>query len=238
MVYRMLLRIKVRLDSLLGLNSAHIPIKLIKSLLIRDKDPLVIDVGCNIGEFAEIIFRFNKEANIIAFDINKNLNNILKRKFQKYKFKYLRIGLSNFNGFGFVNSGTKFDRKANLSSKGSASNRIIIARLDEILKVTGNKKISILKIDTEGNDFRVLKGAHKSLLKTEIVIFELMYRSLTYGHTPEDFLVYLKSRGFNYFYRSTKYFGLIEIQTLKPWDIMTQNIVCSRTVIDKSRFLI
>ena len=88
--------------------------------------------------------------------------------------------------------------------------------------------IAIIKIDTEGNDYKVLLGAEKILRITDLVIFEVMFKILEYGNTPQDAINFLKSLGFRYFYRSTKYFGLVPISNIKPYEIMTQNIIASR----------
>ncbi len=85
-----------------------------------------------------------------------------------------------------------------------------------------------MKIDTEGNDYKVLLGAKKILKVTDIVIFEVMFKMIEYGNTPQDAVICLKNLGFKYFYRSTKYFGLVPITNIKSYEITTQNIVASR----------
>ncbi len=238
MIYSTLHKIQLRFNSLLGFNSAHIPKNLIKSITKNKNKPLIIDVGCNIGEFTQLIFKYNKKASVIAFDIDSNLGDLLNSKFSNFNFEYVNSGVSNFNGFEFVRSQKKYDRKAFLAKNGALNDKIQVIKLDNIIKKIGKRKINILKIDTEGNDFKVLQGAQKLLLRTEVVVFELMFRSLLNGNTPEDYLRYLKSKGFKHFYRSTKFFGLVEIQEIQPWEIMTQNIVSSRKIIDNYRFLV
>ena len=44
----------------------------------------------------------------------------------------------------------------------------------------------------------------------------------------ENIIKFLKELDFRYFYRSTKYFGLVPISNIKPYEIATQNIVASR----------
>ena len=74
----------------------------------------------------------------------------------------------------------------------------------------------------------MLLGAQETLRITDLVIFEVMFKSLEYGNTPQDAINFLKSLDFRYFYRSTKYFGLVPISSIKPYEIMTQNVVASR----------
>ena len=97
-----------------------------------------------------------------------------------------------------------------------------------MLKKFNYSSITIIKIDTEGNDYKVLLGSEKILRVTDIVMFEIMFKIIEYGSTPQDVIKFLKELDFRYFYRSTKYFGLVPISNIKPFAISTQNIVASR----------
>jgi len=55
-----------------------------------------------------------------------------------------------------------------------------------------------------------------------------MFKIIENGNTPQDAIIFLKDLGFKYFYRSTKYFGLVPISNIKSYEVMTQNIVASR----------
>jgi FkbM family methyltransferase len=189
--------------------------------------PIVIDVGCNVGDFSELVFKYNSGSVIHAFDLHKSLSPILNKKFKKYHFNFSQIALSDHSGSMGIKSSTKNDRKAFISKKGNLKS-IKVDKLDNILKKFNFTAIAIIKIDTEGNDYKVLLGAEKMLRITDLVIFEVMFKTLEYGSTPQDTINFLKSLDFRYFYRSTKYFGLVPIISIKPYEVMTQNIVASR----------
>ena len=196
--------------------------------LLKDKyNPIVIDIGCNIGEFSELVFKNNSSSIIHAFDLHKSLFPILNKKFNQYHFYFSQIALSNYSGNCGIESKTEHDRKAFITKK-SNSKSIKVDRLDSLLKSFNYPQVAIIKIDTEGNDYKVLLGAEKVLRVTDLVIFEVMFKSLEYGNTPQDAINFLKSLNFKYFYRSTKFFGLVPISIIKPYEIMTQNIVASR----------
>jgi hypothetical protein len=55
-----------------------------------------------------------------------------------------------------------------------------------------------------------------------------MFKMIENGNTPQEAIVFLKELGFRFFYRSTKFFGLVPITNIKSYEIMTQNIVASR----------
>jgi len=196
---------------------------------LKDKNnPIVIDVGCNIGEFSKLVFKYNNRSVIHAFDLHRNLSPILNKKFKAYKFNFSQIALSNYSGESSVVSKTKNDRKAFITKKSTLKKYIKVDKLDNVLKEFKFTSVAIIKIDTEGNDYKVLLGAEKILRITDLVIFEVMFKILEYGNTPQDAINFLKGLDFRYFYRSTKYFGLVPISNLKSHEIMTQNIVASR----------
>jgi FkbM family methyltransferase len=195
---------------------------------LEDKtNPIVIDIGCNVGEFSELVFKFNDSAIIHAFDLHRSLSPILNKKFKKYQFDFSQIALSDYSGSIGIESNTKNDRKAFITKKNNLKS-VKVDKLDNMLKRFRFSSIAIIKIDTEGNDYKVLLGAEKILRVTDLVIFEIMYKILEYGNTPQDAINFLKSLDFRYFYRSTKYFGLVPISNIKPHEIMTQNIVASK----------
>ena len=195
--------------------------------MLHKINPIVVDIGCNIGEFSELVFKCNNSSTIHAFDLHGSLSPILNNKFKKYHFNFSQIGLSNYVGSGGIKSNSKNDRKAYLSKKND-SKSVKVDKLDNVLKKFNFSSIAIIKIDTEGNDYKVLLGAKRILRVTDIVVFEIMFKMLEYGNTPQDTINFLKELGFRYFYRSTKYFGLVSISNIAPHEIMTQNIVASR----------
>jgi len=226
-LYKLIYKISIHINALLGFNSAWIPKKTLKKLLDARTNPIVIDVGCNVGEFSELIFELNDSSIIQAFDLHKSLSPVLNKKFKKYHFNFSQIALSNYSGHSHVVSNTKNDRKAFITKKSNLKS-IKVDKLDNVLKKFNFSSIAIIKIDTEGNDYKVLLGAKKMLRVTDLVIFEVMFKLLEYGNTPQDAINFLKSLDFRYFYRSTKYFGLVPITNIKPHEILTQNIVASK----------
>ena len=205
---------------------------MIKKVLEDKKNPVVIDVGCNVGEFSEFILQQNNSSIIYAFDLHEGLASVLKKKFINQQFFFNPLALSDYRGFGRINSSIKYDRKAYIT-KSNGLKKIKVDTLDNSLKRYKISEITILKIDTEGNDFKVLKGAVNTLRFTEIVIFEIMYKILENGTTPNTVIDFLRGRGFNYFYRSTKFFGLVPIDKIQPYEVMTQNIVAAKNKLDR-----
>ena len=220
--------LKIRIDAILGFNSANIPKSVIKKQIRNVKNPFIIDVGCSTGEFINICYGANNESKIFAFDLHASLEKTLKLQFQKQDFTFYNIGVSDEQGFTGVNKSKDLDRKAHLSGSAEGEFSIKVDTLDNLVGKILDKRISILKVDTEGNDFAVLKGAKKILQYTDVVIFEVMYRMVLNQNLPNDVLEYLQKYNFQYFYRASKFFGLVPIKRIMPWEISTQNIVAAR----------
>ena len=86
------------INALLGFNSAWIPEKHIRKILVGKIDPVVIDIGCNVGEFSELVFKYNSSSIIHAFDLHRSLSPILNKKFKKYHFNFSQTALSDYSG--------------------------------------------------------------------------------------------------------------------------------------------
>ncbi len=71
-------------------------------------------------------------------------------------------------------------------------------RLDQMLAFLSVTDVAVLKIDTEGADFSVLKGFDFEKLHPEVVMCEIMdHRSVEhYGYTHHDIAAYMKGRGY------------------------------------------
>jgi len=69
--------------------------------------------------------------------------------------------------------------------------------LDEILDVRDGKTPDLIKIDTQGYELEILKGAEKALLTAEFVLLEVSFLDI-YQNTPlvSDVLIFMKGHGF------------------------------------------
>jgi FkbM family methyltransferase len=223
-----------RSELLIGFNSSSLNSPDVLAILDGILDPIVVDIGCNQGDFVFDIIKVRQNAIFYCFDINSDCGIALKSRFPQAKVNFFNLGLSNESGESNFVSQSPYDRKAYLSPKdkkpssGVLVKRVKVCTLDEIVSSLGISRIDILKIDTEGHDYRVLLGAQESLKKTNVVYFEVMYRLLVEGSEPQDILELLKSNGFNFFYRLTRYLGLQPINRILPWEVATQNVIASR----------
>ena len=151
----------------------------------------IIDIGGHKGETLEFFlnnFNINK---IFVFEPNKELFEYIKNKFNSnkiYLFNY-GVGIKNekkilnitvnsaSSTINNINKNTEyFKRKKRLLSFGSnkfflGTQTIKVVNLSEFILHKENK-IDILKIDTEGYEFKVIKGLGHSISKIKLIHLE------------------------------------------------------------------
>ena len=182
---------------------------------------IFIDVGAHFGETVEL---FNKNLNIKkfhCFEPSKENFKVLKKRLSKKKF-FDKVIINNY-GLGNIseelylnytketssstindlNLNSKYlDKKLNiLNIKDSrdyfSKEKINVQTLDNYFLKNNLSEIHILKIDTEGFEFKVLKGFKKNIDKTKYIYFEHHYDDMIKkNYTFSDINNFLKNFGF------------------------------------------
>lgn len=149
---------------------------------------IMIDVGSHKGEFISRFLKIKKIKKLYCFEPNKNLFNRLKKIYKPNKKVFLsnialgknnnikRLFLSNLT---FNSTISKFNNKSiylkikNLILKDFDNNFINVKQksFDEIFSNINLKK-SFLKIDVEGYELDVLKGAKKKIKDVKYILIE------------------------------------------------------------------
>jgi FkbM family methyltransferase len=138
---------------------------------------ILVDVGANIGVFTLYWCSLNKNFQTISiepFDKNYNLliSNVDKNNFNN-QVKIYKHSLSSKKSYGMIEvsdlrPGSSSFKFSPVDSQGlDLSSLVESSTLDILLQ--NNEGLKILKIDVDGNDFDVLKGAEKSLASKNIV---------------------------------------------------------------------
>ena len=154
----------------------------------RQKPELCIDIGANVGNYS-LFFLENTAAKVIAFEPMPILFNKLKKIKNIYpeRFFIYNLGLGENNEIKKLNYNSKnlqwsnFNPEVNKINYLKSNNRNIeckIVALDEFVKKNKKlflNKISLIKIDTEGYEYEVLKGALKTINKFSPKYIQLEY---------------------------------------------------------------
>jgi FkbM family methyltransferase len=147
---------------------------------VANDSETILDIGANIGCTALLFGELSK--NVYAFEPSQTTFSFLEKNILRSGLKNVflqNIGLgaepgeytltfapSNRSG-GFVSNQTQ-------ASAGHAVEKIVIHQLDEVVNSLNLQKIDFIKIDVEGFEGHVLRGAAKTLSSHKpIVVLEL-----------------------------------------------------------------
>jgi len=206
--------------------------KVDKSLLMLDvfldKNAVFIDVGANIGEYVNRAKKHISENEIFAFEPLPKLNKRLKKAFPNANVSQVALSdkkaKSTFK-IPVINKQqvlTRATLNTNFVEVAESNKQLIEVEtdtLDNQIKLLNINNISLLKIDVEGHEWKVINGAKKTLQKHQpIIIIEIEQRhhSFSIQQIIEDILK------LNY---SCYYFNLTTAQLLPVEDLkQLQNI--------------
>ena len=153
----------------------------------KENPKICLDIGANIGKYSNYLLE-NSSAKIIAFEpMPKTFNQLIKiKKIYPNRFYINRIGL----GQKKTKKNIYFDKNnlqwANFNPEVNKinylkDNKKIMCSLDTLdnfvkkNKKIINSKIDLIKIDTEGFELEVLKGAEKTIKQFKPKYIQLEY---------------------------------------------------------------
>jgi FkbM family methyltransferase len=156
-----------------------------------------IDIGCHKGEIMDFFLSYSPKGQHFGFEPIPFYCNKLKKKY-KEKVNIYPFALSDRNGcsnFQFVKNAPAYSgikrRKYDIKNPDIETIEVELRKLDDIIPEHIN--IDFIKIDVEGAEFQVLKGAQKILSTSKpIILFEFgLGASDFYGTTSDDIFALL-----------------------------------------------
>lgn len=164
------------------------------------KNETFVDIGANIGSFtllasAEIVAK-SYSIEPVSSTFQQLSKNILLNKISDLCI-LKNIGLASQKGELFFSNGDDSSMNHVLlnNEESNNSSKVIVDTLDSILI---NSIPTLLKIDVEGFELEVLKGASKTLSNPELkaIIIELNRSGSIYGYSDAEIDMMLKDLGF------------------------------------------
>ena len=158
-----------------------------------------IDVGCHKGEILDSILSLAPDGKHFAFEPLPNFYQSLIKKY-KGKATIFSYALSDHTGnstFQFVKNAPAYSgikkRKYETEITDIEEIQVELKTLDDV--IPNELPIHFIKIDVEGGEMGVLKGAQKLLLQNKpYIIFECgLGASEFYGTKPEDVFNFITS---------------------------------------------
>jgi len=168
---------------------------------------ILIDVGANKGQFSKLVQIVNSNCIIYAFEPVSRAYQVLKTFCHNENFhsfnhavgsktdeKNIIVSRSHDNS-SFLAPTSKQDKLSGGKSKFKYLEKSTIKMLDELNINKSNN--CLLKIDVQGYELEVLKGAHKTLKSIKYLIIEVSRHRLYEGQSIEDEVIgYLEERNF------------------------------------------
>ena len=174
-------------------------IKFIKKNLGISSIELFLDIGAHKGESIDFFSNNLKIKKIISFEASPINFEILKKKYYNKKNLIIenkalsskedikifnQCDESSSSTFSEINESSKYlKKKMNFLNISKVENffskqTIKTVPLEKYLDDNNINKVDIIKIDTEGHEFEILKGLKTSIKKIDVIIFEHHYDNM------------------------------------------------------------
>jgi FkbM family methyltransferase len=158
-----------------------------------------IDIGFGPTGTPDLLKKFNKSnKELILIDPLKESELFARQSLKKERFTFYQCAIGSFNGLLKLNVEKNLGRSTflkvtniNFEDKNIDNRTVNVFTLDSImqqhakesikkkLNSQGSQRIGI-KIDTEGYELEVIKGAKKTLKKTEFVLLEARHNHISF----------------------------------------------------------
>jgi len=149
------------------------------SVLLKRPVGVVFDVGANKGDTSLEALKNFPSSQVYAFEPHPGTYNTLAARITNHAFTPSQLALSDkiglqsffdYGGSGHINSLVRDARFSERFETRGTEIHVQVDTIDNFCRTNNLDKISILKIDTEGNDYSVLRGA-EGMLKSNSVDF-------------------------------------------------------------------
>ena len=201
----------INLDGRYEADSLEALSQFLTTQLNIDTDTAVLDIGANIGNHS-VFFSgiFNR---VFAFEPNPQVYRLLSFNSEGSNIVPLNYGLSSENSLltfaiDSVNLGGSkvLDRTSNSPAEDLGTITVEVRRLDDEVELR-REVVSLIKIDVEGHEIEVLRGA-TDLIETArpVIVFEQGKDSISEGSS--EVIDFLRRRNYGFFtIRSNFYLG-------------------------------
>jgi len=144
-----------------------------------------LDVGANIGEYSKKIKKKSKHSTVYSLEPHPQAFELLQKESDIYKYIPFNIGLSNedekieiYSPTTTASSHATLYREIFDSRVPQYSFLVDLTTLDNFIESHSINRINLLKIDTEGHEYKVLLGASEALQKGLIDMIHFEFNSM------------------------------------------------------------
>lgn len=150
---------------------------------------VIVDVGANIGCYSNNVKSFTSSANIYSFEPHPQTFKKLQLEANKHKYIALNTACSDESGILKLYDYEDMENGSSHASlypqvietihkSSSKSLEVNVTTIDKFVKDYKISNIRLLKIDTEGNELKVLKGAKQTISEQLIDIIHFEFNEM------------------------------------------------------------
>jgi FkbM family methyltransferase len=152
------------------------------------KDGVILDVGANVGHYAIMLRKNNIKLPIFAFEPHPVAYKKLEQAASLHQFIPVKRGAGEISTKAVI-----YDYAGNTGSEHASMYKEVISELrnsaveevsidlvsiDHFVTENNISKIALLKIDTEGHELNVLKGARMTLAKGMVEVIQIEFNEM------------------------------------------------------------
>jgi len=172
------------------------------------ENEVIFDVGANVGDWTKTVLDIIPNAKVHCFEPGRSTYSKLEQNIDSKNVVFNNFGLGSANEekafYIFDNDSTVnslYLRDELVNKNKVVTEKVAIKKLDDYCSDNKIQKIDFLKIDVEGNEMEVLKGAKRMLEENNIKIIQLEYGG-TYidaGILLKDLFDFFKDFSFSFY---------------------------------------
>lgn len=165
----------------------------------------IVDVGANTGNWTRTALKYFPDSYYSLFEPQEKMGKAMHDILQNPKVKFHCMGAGPVNGQMKFTERERDDsftfsmNEQQAASLGYIQKDAPVVMLDEYLKKTGLPNPNILKIDAEGWDLEVLKGAEKTASNADVILMEAAVMHKIFKNKVQKVILELESKGFTLF---------------------------------------
>ena len=160
----------------------------LRKILKNKNIKTIFDVGANIGDYSKKIMELNPNIELYSFEPHPETFKKLKEIAGLYSFSAFNLGCGNKDEIikiydykdkdGSTHASIYKDVIEKIHKSESIAHNINIIKLDDFVKEYNVDKIDLLKIDVEGNELKILKGATELIKNNKIDVIHFEFNEM------------------------------------------------------------
>jgi len=179
----------------------------------------IVDVGANRGNWTRTARKYFGESYYTLFDPQEEMRAALDDLTQDPKVQFHCMGAGPVNSSMKLTEHNRDDSftfalsDSEATTLGRKQRDVPVVKLDDFLPTLGLPTPEIIKIDAEGWDLEVIKGAERTAQNAEIILMEASVMNKIFKNNVHDVILEMEPRGFTLFditeqIRTAKHNGL------------------------------